>query len=485
MERDVTLDLTPFVVEAIGANAKLDKMIDEIYNHVKLDAYTSAKNSKYYDHIVLTNRSIAWEIRCKKILGLLLLPDDDSIIDIIRSNQGWPYLYHIIENSPHVDMGHIAEKLIEDIDKMTDDQVNGIYVLSILLGQYMEKEIIRNEAFKDFTQVLEQRQHLLNNSDTELYSIQSISPTLQNKCQKLYKQMSKKYRKINTFTNVIDISKKHFPVLDSHFAYLYDSEYMDIFFQDQKVLRSDIIEVLAMHVVKAKDFDLEVLMELLIRGLFTKFLLKEYKKVKVSYFQNNKETLYLDIQEKDAKIQQLTEKIKSLEKRLEEYANRSERLKGQLKNIDKNHLQELSNVRSNTNRKLSDVEDENLRLQAKEKQLYRLEKFLFSDDEEKKGQDIDISSYKVLLVGGHINLQNKLIELYPSIDCMDGSNANIEPNIIGYDIVLFFAKHMGHPVYYKVVAECGRLSIPYGYVSHTNIELLVNQIKENIFTNLK
>src|SRR5690606_16682327 len=114
----------------------------------KIEYYKLAKSSPYYNHEIITSQSIFKEIAMKRILGILIENDQAKILHLIK--KGWKFLYEIVKKKKVIKISEILFELIppnrkELIDKYTNDEINAIAIISIVLATIWEKEIDEND----------------------------------------------------------------------------------------------------------------------------------------------------------------------------------------------------------------------------------------------------------------------------------------------------------------------------------------------------
>ena len=91
-------------------------------------------------------------------------------------------------------------------------------------------------------------------------------------------------------------------------------------------------------------------------------------------------------------------------------------------------------------------------------------------------------SKDVVIIGGHINWQNKLKELFPgwkyiapdAYKTVDGSMLENK------DKVYFYTEYINHVSYYKFIAAVRDKKIPFGYIGSNNIDKVVRQVYEDL-----
>ena len=102
------------------------------------------------------------------------------------------------------------------------------------------------------------------------------------------------------------------------------------------------------------------------------------------------------------------------------------------------------------------------------------------DIEEEKLPDMEkaIADKKIVIIGGHVNWQNKLKQLFPewffvATDAYKTVNSGMLEN---KEKVYFFTDYISHISYKKFIAIVREKNIPFGYIGSNNIDSVVAQI---------
>ena len=98
-----------------------------------------------------------------------------------------------------------------------------------------------------------------------------------------------------------------------------------------------------------------------------------------------------------------------------------------------------------------------------------------------------IRSKKILVMGGHINWQNRIKEVYPSFTYMDSDNVNFDVSILKTaDYIFFNTLHCSHTLYFKVKdnVSTGR-DKQYGkaklvYINNNNVDVFTEIFMEKM-----
>lgn len=173
-ELKITVDLTPFFVEAIISNSKIEEYVSSLYEKHKFRAYALAKENIYYNHPMLCDGGIKREVYAKRALGLLLLTQEnddvfDEFLEIIK--KGWRNVYNYCYNADYIDIKVILDKYTSV--NMTEDQFNSIITITLFLSHVFDKNIgsmdYYNLAIKGFYERL-----MHYNTNKERFSYENL-----------------------------------------------------------------------------------------------------------------------------------------------------------------------------------------------------------------------------------------------------------------------------------------------------------------------
>ncbi|WP_113675804.1 DUF2325 domain-containing protein [Vallitalea guaymasensis] len=475
-------NLTLFLTEAIASNKKVFSTIDKLYEQNSYRAYKLARESEYYDHPIFCSGSILRNIMCKRILGLILLDmenEKDAIKNIIQ--KGWNNLYNYMKNyNKDVKLEKVVFKFA-NID-MTDDEVNAVTTIIIVLTNIFNNNLVQDEVFNKYITMQIDRLNFYNNNSQKFsqFCYNNLTKDEIKRSESIYDRICNTYHPIknindiNNFRRYEEISK----YLD---AVLMITNTENLEFNDEMILydERDIIEILALYWMVNKNQNAVEATKYLIQGIIFKYFLKDYNNIKNYYFKNNKETMFYKIEDKDQEINSLrNDKIKN-NNVINQQSSEIELLKKRINSLEKDLLRDFSKEKKELNNKIKQLKKQNKKLQFADQELEKLKDLLFVTSEEViyKEKDIDISKYDIILVGGHESLQKQLRVLYTNIRCYDGFNPKISISKAP-DLILFFWQYMNHATYDVVINYCRKNNIKFNYVTASNIELLCKQIQD-------
>ena len=223
-------------------------------------------------------------------------------------------------------------------------------------------------------------------------------------------------------------------------------------------------------------------------------LFEELAKQRELYFKNNSETQFYALHD-------LEQKISELEGALDGLETDNENLKATIAEYN----DKLSKVISTPKTVVKDISKEAIgtyeaSIAAKDKEIEKLKQAL--EKAEAKNKEVDllremvfeikmcdlpesktslaelVKGKKIVVVGGHVNWQNKMKTAYPDMIILDGHLANVDIAMFkDADLVLFNTANMSHTLYYKLIDAFRSNNVKYDYLGRiTNSALLEQEI---------
>lgn len=195
--------------------------------------------------------------------------------------------------------------------------------------------------------------------------------------------------------------------------------------------------------------------------VYIKYLIKAYKQVKKHYFENNKETMFVELDEVKRELATTQTELKVKDNTMKKLQEQIERLERENRRL-RNQLDEEAQNRN---------------------ELNSLREFMFNLDKQeeytlKERNFSKLQNVKGLVVGGHENWQRRMKELLPNFKFLHPDTLNIDISILdNVDIVLFYTNYLNHAMYYKVINEARKKNIKIAYISaNTNENIVLQQI---------
>lgn len=463
------LNLLPFAVEALGYNKKIYKDLNRLYQSRKYQFYRTAKAHELYTHQIVTEGGLLQEEYCKKALGILLCASDDDETATALSaifRKGWTYAYLFVENNAEIDLGRFMKNAIKKaggIGKVSDDWLNVQLFVVYFLALNAEKSVVKNDWLKKFVEtILNRWQHYKDDEPTRIslrYAPDALLAKVRDLKNKIYSQYGRftdhngmygrLTRRAETMAFLFDFERLSFPSV---------IEYM-------KFSERDIEEILLAYLSRNDLGNVETAADFLCDAMYVRYMTKAYKEIKQRYFENNKETTYIELE--------------GLEKDL--FAARQEisRLSGFLSGVQEENKQ--------LEREVSRLKAELAEETKNRQELISLREFLFSLDrqeeyEESAPYDLEkLKNYKAVLIGGHEKWQAHMKELLPKFIFIHPDNVVFDIHLLdGVDVVFVHTQYISHKIYERAMGAIAGKNVRIGFINQPNKERVLQEIAKFI-----
>lgn len=482
------------MADALVFNKKMRIDLSRLYESDKYRFYKKAKESTAYNIDLVTQVGLDKEIHIKKALGLILCAEEDpdllgKLIEIVKK-----YYFKVYQAYRNASLEIMAEMSIGLLKRGADNIELKVYQFILMFLIKYAKERPENFIDQVFLSAIAQdtrfaEKHSVIKMDTAK-KIEERKPLIDG----ILERINCNKGDIRSAVDILSSSNKEISDYGQMLAVLFDFEKMSIsnMLNHIELTEHDIKEIILAYTLKYNDKNLERSTNVLINGILIKSLIKAYKEVKQIYFENNKETLYLEMQLYEDKIKELAEVNKNLSEKLE-------KIEGEHKAIEEkliqNHSTELSNIKKGHGEVISILSKEikQLKMQLEKQslnnsELFALRETLFNIEKEEDNPyktDInllDLLKYKkVLVIGGRDELRKKMKDKYEEISVIDGFNESFDTRIINsMDIVFFYVGSMSHAVYYKAINAIRKNNTPFHFIGKTNIDLIECEMAEEL-----
>lgn len=489
----VKLDMRLFIVEALANNTKLEKLINDYYKLYKFEAYDLAKNSPLYNHPMIIDGSIKKEVLSKRALGLVLLSQtNEDVSSLIEKlfKKGWPKLHKYIsklqKNNELFDFGYVFKKIyLPKKDIATNDYAFSLAVFSYFSALNAGLEFVKNDFLINTESNLYNTLAFYEEGCEQRYSFETIDKDLYKKAKELLERIEQKYGdryfknidNLFTLTEMRESKYDRLRLLVTKLSFFFDDECcMAANMFEQDISNRLKLEVLAIFCLTHEIRNVDDAAEFLALGVLFKKLIVGYKDVKKYYFENNQETMFLELSRYQAAEKKAVAEQERIQKAFDEIKSENARLK--------------KDYKSNLESEIVALKQEIASLKEKEKsqnmltrELASLRSALYQPEEESHDHrtiDVEkINSYKGIIIGGHQNWHQQ-IKKQLDFDCVLEANTHLLEHIDEYDVVLFKTSYLDHPTYFKVIEKVRRSTPIFGYLQHSNIELCLEEIEKII-----
>ena len=460
-------NLMPFLCDAITLRRENFKKIDELYNKNKYEYYNLAVNSNLYNSSLISDSDFLKEEYSKKFLGILLFLSNNDNTELfseielmIKQSYSYAYVYYTQNNKINLE-NFIKAFMRKQRGKVTDDELNSnLVILYILSTQNESKQVIMNEYLKIFEEMLVARtEHSKFDTSTRI-SIDNLDKTI-------LKKLNKRKSEIGICDRNTMLKKYFDSPYDKMLSFLFDDENITtsmfdyIEMTDKNILEHLYLINFLKSTTNTEEFSEKYDVNNMIILLYMRYMLKAYKAIKELYFKNNKETMYMDMENIQKQLNKTKDVIKvkdmnilELNKQLQKKENTIKKLSNEILNnkLSKEELISLRNSFFNTSLEFQEIKEENI--------------------------DYDVFETNIFLIlGGHDTLQIKLKEILKNSIFINTDNLNFDVNLIQKaEIIIIFPNYLNHAIYYKVIDKARTLNKKILHITNTNISLILNQI---------
>lgn len=466
---NVELNIIPFYAEALSHSLIIRNRIDRLYSLHKEDYYSVAKESEFYDSLIGRENSLITEEYYKKCLGLIEYArknnDEETlngIFDLFKRAYHKTYLYFKDkDSSENIDMNDYILYMGKYFKNLDNDNLNG----NIVAVLYFSGGKCKN--FEKYAEIMTLRWEHYNGY--RRITLDNLSPQIEKSLSELYKTIP------SDFLNEFLIGNK-----SSGFDFIYDLEEVSSIsvFRELKLDKKDIKEIILSYIVaddykEIGDGNKIKFEDYFLPALHVKAMCKAYKEVKKMYFDNNKETMYVEMGVLRKDLFKARSDLQLQEIKYDRFV--------QHENEKYSSLME-ENIQ--LQRDIKALKEQINQLQSDAKEVIALRNYMFNQESEavtdtEKVNLEEMNSVKGIIIGGHSNWQNKIKEYLPSWKIVRAGVNNLDADIIlNCETVIFNAGHLNHSLYYKVIDMVRNNNVHIGYVSSTNVECSLKEISE-------
>jgi hypothetical protein len=416
MNNSKVIDLTIFVVEAMATNLKCHKTIDRIYQDVKLVAHKLATNSNLYNHPIITNGHIEHEVYAKRALGIILMEKDDYLYEIIES--GWSSLLKYINRKKTIDLKKVVDTLLGDINKVSDDHLNGLITITMLLAKSNNIPIGPNEDVDTFQEMIYTRFNHYKNAESELIENRITYELLNNsnssvKAKQILERVESANRELSNLDMLFQLDKSpseevRNTITSNSFMFDLEDLMLSSMVKSIDITKDDKLAILSLYWDLYHNQNIEKATQFLVSNLIILFTCRAYKSVKRQYFENNSETMFYEIEVLESTIERISKDLSAEKKATEELNKQVNYLRDTYKkNLEKEIIslnKKLKNEKKESEKLQKKLETSENKIKILEDSINNIsipeEPILSKLDTEGKIIDINSSDKKIMLLGG-------------------------------------------------------------------------------------
>ena len=508
--KPIKIDLTLTIIDTLLSNRKIYPDIDKLYEENKYEAYKLAKETHYYTCQYIKTRTIERLVYSRKILGLLCIDgmNEDLQSDNVQQsiimqliNKGWKNIYYEVKNSSKpINVREITLKYSAKSNP-TSEEFNAMITVMSLTAKYYNKEIEKEDIYRIYIEtIINLNKFHLDKGCKYKFDYSKVEDNDKRIAKKLKNRIFDKYGRLKNYDDITNITVRDsknndkLDEIDKKMLY-YKNIILEkyIVFDDIEMIEikeKDIEELCYLYYSIYKNFNVDKAFVYVIEGLYINALGNDLVNTKEYYTNNNKETMYIDLEGYRKECEILKDNNDTLTRDNTRLKNEIDRLKSDYKDSIERENIELKNKIKELESRLLDTEAKH---KDKLKELYELREVVFdsgnSDNDSSLVNDMGIKNVKlppasIVIVGGNINWQIKIKEwlvkngLNKNYIVLDGKNDSFDLGLLkNKDLVIFNVSGMCHSMYYKIRNECRIRGIEYRFlVNKVNIEWSLKEI---------
>jgi len=311
----ISVDLTPFLAEALATNKVLHSEIDRLYQKDKTRYYELAKDSPWYNHSFLTSSSLKTEVYARRTLGLLEGLAAPQLVSLLK--KGWPWVYKLVSKASSVRAELIQTAIPKSQrDSLTDDEFGGYVVVVLVLTRLLGKSISTDPTTTALYQLLRDR---LDHAAGELrFNYKKIVEEEVEEREEA-RRLSQEIQAAADIapqkgTGILrDTTHPEAAVWRDAFEFLFDTEGLTESILDDALLNDEHLEeIAAIYNMCFPGKGSFRPIEFHVAAIFVKRLLIAYRQVKVQFWENTAETIFPELDSLHRQIATLNEERSQL-----------------------------------------------------------------------------------------------------------------------------------------------------------------------------
>ncbi|MTV47780.1 hypothetical protein GJ688_02125 [Heliobacillus mobilis] len=463
------------MAEAFGTCSEVYKTIDDIYQRDKFRYYRLARESIWYDNDIVTSSPLEIELYNKKALGILLSEEQKEILYIIK--HGWKRIYYRVKDQNILDMKSIDNILGKSYNR--DDTKSGAIIIALFLAHILNREINWDDiGLKMFyANALRRLMHSYGHMRINYQAAQSADKERAQKLRETIKARAKITR-WNYYHFSRPKDKNALNWNDAYGLLLELAHVSDSVVESNQLSLEEIDSILYTYLNVFGESNENEAEQFLFGGYLVYALLKAYKRVKETYWGNNQETLYLEMENLEKQLKNTEAERQRLEDILKTYEDKIDKLN---KKVESEYRRAAGEVQD----QLRALEKENEKLRAEreldKQELQSLRELFFNLDKpieitEEEGL-IDLSTINGVIIGGHDRWRVKMKEKLPRWKFFGPEQYNVDLGIANADIVFFFTGYLSHTMYIPAITEARKYRVPVSYLRSVNEENALQEVK--------
>jgi hypothetical protein len=510
--KDDYRDFISLFCVSISSNKAVYHLIDDIYKMNSSEFYIRARSSKWYSFGIFQRYSLLHEEYSKKMLGILLYVMDMSEEEkntselLMKVNfmlkMGWADIHNFVRSRNPISLEDYKDSNYDKMTKLDNvEDVCGTLSIVLVCAMCQIGKTFDTSGLGYLFYRASAKKTLVNLSGD------SMSSTLKQEVIKHKDEVKAVKRRILAEVgNINDFHKVYtdrdieiHSYIGSQLTY---SGLSYVALTDNKITEDDInLTIMSfmsfcteyLH-TPVEDIDTDLLATYTILMLHSLLLQKAYKTVKNHYFENNKETVFLEM---DA----LKKEIVTLNSQLQKEKNLSLSLQTKLSSkqetitptIDK-EIDSLKTIIKSQDADIVTLSNKIKKLEAdldKEREnsieLHALREFVFELGMDGELSHDTIPDYTCLkdirgiVIGGHERWRTKMKEHLPKFSFINPNIATFDLSLLdGCKVLFVFNTYINHPMYYRAVNHARINNMKIVYINSVNEDKVLKTIYDSI-----
>ena len=480
----ISVNMYMLFAQALATNKKSYKFIDKyFYKNIEENLKTIKENdSNWSKHKIISEGSMEQEYYFKKVLALLETEGDISYIFEIVKNS-YPRICNYLNSKKKLILSDLYIYLGRKEKNLSLDEFHGSLIVAIIIAINMEgyELDLTDEVYNRYMYNLSAR---LESYNREI-NFNNLNKEIKQFINKVYLNLRANYLKEiipfphqvpvdlinNTYEKELnDLDRKLLP-----FDFICELENIDLvsITSSVKMTESDIKNIISVFLNYNKydsvvDVDYKELYKFVVNSMNFMYLAREYKNSKKFFFKNLQEELKFSVDENNRKLSELEKNNLSLKEELKKLKNENELLKNENNSLT-NEIDKFKN--SNTRLELIELRNK----------LFENNKDNFIENLDEI--DINLNDYKGAVFGGHPNWISKMKNELKNWIFISSDILNFDIKILNdVEYVFVNTNYVSHGMYYKIIENLNQRN-KLKYINNTNVDLCIKEIKSRINKN--
>jgi archaellum component FlaC len=223
----------------------------------------------------------------------------------------------------------------------------------------------------------------------------------------------------------------------------------------------------------------EELLNYISSAIFIKAFIKLYNETKEHYFKNNRQTLFLEIEDYKKENEDINERLRILQIQYEKLKDSYENAKKQIIEEQKDIVGEYEKKIRNLDKRIAELENET---SIYKREIIPLRNLIFNKDNElppKEDMIPDKIYEKGIIFGGHERWVQKMKDRLPNFKFINNSNFDVSV-LDNMRYIFFNTEYISHSLYYKVINNISCKDTEISYIDNNNENIVMSKILETI-----